>query len=101
MWEFPVLATYVTSRGFENEDYEYSDNKVTVSTGALRHAKTNMEDNANIGSNGNKSSYTANIRYVTISFTYKTLVENPEINEAGYYDSDQYRTFSHTIYLYM
>lgn len=93
-------SSYVTSENFASNDYSYAGNLLTINRRALNNAKYNLEEERNSGYYSDYN-YSAQIRYVTVTFTYRTLVDNPEINKYGYYGSDQYRNFTHTVYLYM
>lgn len=94
--------TRYTTYSFSKDDYDVSNKKFIVYSMALSMSKNDMLDNYNYDSYTDKkvNYYTATVKSVTITLTYKSLREDAEVNEYGYYDSDQYRNFTHKINLY-
>lgn len=90
------LSTYTTKRDLTEDRYDFSGNNLTVYSAIFSKARQDLEKYVNSG----ESRYTVDVRSITITLTYKTLVEMPSVNESGYYDSDQYRTFTNTITIY-
>lgn len=95
---------FTCSGYFDSDDYKINNNLLTIYGSAFSTIKKDMLPTVNsYYGQSVKNYYVSNIkiRYYRITLSYKTLTAHPKINEYGYYDSDQYRTCTSSIYFYI